>query len=71
MREGEFREDLYRRSRVFTLEIPPLRARVEDIPPLVQLCVQKLSRRLGRQIERVDSGHPGRADALLVAGQRA
>ncbi len=55
VREGEFREDLYRRVAVFTLEIPPLRARIEDIPPLVQLCVQKLSRRLGRQIERVDS----------------
>ena len=55
VREGEFREDLYRRIAVFTLEIPPLRARIEDIPPLVQLFVQKLARRLGRQIERVDS----------------
>jgi transcriptional regulator with GAF, ATPase, and Fis domain len=54
VREGEFREDLYRRLAVFTLEIPPLRARIEDIPPLVQLCVQKLSRRLGRRVERVD-----------------
>ena len=55
VREGEFREDLYRRLAVFTIEIPPLRARIEDIPPLVQLCVQKLSRRLGRRVERVDS----------------
>jgi formate hydrogenlyase transcriptional activator len=54
VREGEFREDLYRRFATFLVEIPPLRTRVEDIPPLVQLCVQKHSRRLGRRIERVD-----------------
>jgi transcriptional regulator with GAF, ATPase, and Fis domain len=55
VREGEFREDLYRRLGAFTIEIPPLRARIEDIPPLVQHCVQKSSRRLGRHVERVDS----------------
>jgi formate hydrogenlyase transcriptional activator len=54
VREGEFREDLYRRFATFLVEIPPLRTRIEDIPPLVQLCVQKQSRRLGRHIERVD-----------------
>jgi transcriptional regulator with GAF, ATPase, and Fis domain len=54
VREGEFREDLYRRFATFLVEIPPLRTRVEDIPPLVQLCVQKHARRLGRRIDRVD-----------------
>jgi len=54
VREGSFRDDLFRRLSTFCIDIPPLRARVEDIPPLVQLCVQKHSRRLGRRVERVD-----------------
>jgi transcriptional regulator with GAF, ATPase, and Fis domain len=54
VREGEFREDLFRRLSAISIDIPPLRARVEDIAPLVNLCVQKLARRLGRRVERID-----------------
>jgi formate hydrogenlyase transcriptional activator len=54
VREGEFREDLYRRFATFLVELPPLRTRVEDIPLLVQHCVQKYSRRLGRRVDHVD-----------------
>jgi formate hydrogenlyase transcriptional activator len=51
---GDFREELYFRVATFTIELPPLRARVEDIPLLVQNFAHKHARRLGRRIESVD-----------------
>ncbi len=43
--EGSFREDLYYRLNVFEIEIPPLRRRKEDIPPLLDFFLKKYSPR--------------------------
>lgn len=54
VRAGEFREDLYYRVNVFPVEVPPLRARPEDIPPLVEFFARKYGARVGRRIDSVD-----------------
>ena len=49
--EGEFRQDLYYRLKVVTIELPSLRERQEDIPLLVQYFLEKIRRELGRSVE--------------------
>ncbi len=53
VRDGSFRSDLYYRLGVFPIEIPPLRARKDDIPLLVWHTLAKLGSTLGRKIERI------------------
>jgi two-component system, NtrC family, nitrogen regulation response regulator NtrX len=79
IRAGKFREDLFYRLRVVTIELPPLRAHKRDLPVLAESFLQMHAARLGRAarltreaiaaIERYD--WPGNVRELKNALERS
>ena len=53
VREGRFREDLFYRLNVITVELPPLRQRKEDIPLLVEFFLKRYAEENGRPMPRI------------------
>jgi two-component system NtrC family response regulator len=53
--EGAFRDDLFFRINVVVIDVPPLRERKEDIPPLIEHFREKLAKKFQREYPRLDS----------------
>ena len=80
VKEGTFRPDLYYRLNVFSIELPPLRERREDIPLLADHFLQKYARAMNKRFTSIsraaldklmDYGWPGNVRELENAIERA
>jgi len=54
VKEGAFRQDLFYRLKVVTINMPPLRQRRQDIPTLVAHFAQKAANKFGKAVPKVE-----------------
>src|SRR3989449_2921047 len=78
--DGRFRDDLYYRINVLSIDVPPLRERRDDIPVLIDFFLKKHTRNTSRLIKGLapetkrilhDYGWPGNVRQLESAIERA
>ena len=78
--DGRFRDDLYYRINVLSIDVPPLRERREDIPVLIDYFLKKHTRNTSRLVRgltpdtrkmMIDYGWPGNVRQLESAIERA
>jgi DNA-binding NtrC family response regulator len=62
VKDGSFREDLYYRLNVFTVFVPPLRERRQDIPLLAQYFLKKHAAAMHKPVAEIN---PGALDILV------
>jgi transcriptional regulator with PAS, ATPase and Fis domain len=55
IKSGQFRQDLYYRINVMTIELPSLRERKEDIPLLIAHYMQQLNQTMGKHIRSISA----------------
>lgn len=55
VRKGNFREDLFYRIHVIPVELPALKERKEDIPPLVDHFIKKYSEQMDKKVKSISS----------------
>jgi transcriptional regulator with GAF, ATPase, and Fis domain len=53
IRDGNFREDLFYRINTFSIALPPLRERVEDIPFLAQYFLQRARAKVNKRVDSI------------------
>ena len=80
VRAGNFRQDLFFRLNVIVLKIPPLSARSEDIPLLLDLALERFNAKYGKKIRGftgealsflLNHAYPGNVRELLNMVERA
>ena len=62
-RTGAFREDLFYRLAVLTVDVPPLRERIEDIEPLVRSFMNRFAEEFGKRVLDIEPAALARLEA--------